>query len=130
MPEKRLHVFSGNHLEEEVGYSRAVRVGNIIEVSGTTAVEDGKVVGVGDAYSQTICVCKKIASALEQVNASLSDVTRVRIFVTDIANWQAVTEAYAEYFKPVKPACSLLEVSKFIGDELLVEIEASAVVEE
>ncbi len=130
MPERRLHVFSGNPLEEQVGYSRAVRVGNIIEVSGTTAVEDGKVVGIGDAYAQTICICQKIESALKEANASLRDVTRVRIYLTDIANWEAVTKAYAEFFKSIKPACSLLEVNKFIGHELLVEIEASAVVEE
>ncbi|MEM1136536.1 MAG: RidA family protein [Bacteroidota bacterium] len=130
MNNKRISISSGNHLEEEVGYSRAVRVGNIVEVSGTTAVEDGEVIGVGDPYQQTLCICKKIKSALEAVGASLDDVTRVRIYLTNIAHWKQATRAYSEYFKTVKPACSLLEVNKFIGDDLLIEIETSAVIAE
>ncbi|UZR94421.1 RidA family protein [Chondrinema litorale] len=127
---KRILISSGNHLEDEVGYSRAVRVGNIIEISGTTAVVDGEVVGVGDAYEQTKCICQKIEKVLKDAGASLADVTRIRIYLTDIGYWKDATRAYSEFFKEIKPACSILEVNGFIGDELLVELETSAVVAE
>lgn len=125
---QRVNISSGAKWEDIVGYSRAVRVGNIIEVAGTTAVdEQGNVVGLADPFQQTSFILAKIEKALLQAGATLKDVVRTRIFVTDIAHWEEVGRAHGEYFREIKPAATMLEVSALISPELLVEIEATAI---
>ena len=128
---KRVNISSGAPWEEIVGYSRVVRMGNVIEVSGTTAVdEDGQIVGEGDAYAQTRYILGKINRALAEAGASMGDVIRTRMFVTDIGEWEAVGRAHGEWFRAVRPAATMVEVNALIEPGLLVEIEATAVVEE
>ncbi len=123
----RYTVSSGTAWEEIVGYSRAVRVGNIVEVAGTTAVDErGEIVGAGDPYAQARFIFAKIEKALAAAGASLKDVVRTRMFVTDITQWEAVGRAHGEVFREVRPAATMVEVRALIRPELMVEIEATA----
>ena len=125
---QRQNISSGAPWENVVGYSRAVRIGNIIEVAGTTAVDEaGNIVGPGDFGAQTRCILQKIERALVAAGASMSDVIRTRMFVTDISHWDEIGRAHGEFFRVVKPAASMVEVSKLIEPGLLVEIEVTAV---
>jgi len=125
---KRQLITSGTKWENQVGYSRAVRVGNVIEVAGTTAVNEQGVVGKGDAYAQTRFIFQKIENALQAAGAELKDVVRTRMYVTNVNDWEAVGKAHGEFFQAIKPASTLLEVSRLIDDDLLVEIEVTAII--
>lgn len=125
---QRTNISSGAIWEDKVGYSRAVRVRNQIEVSGTVASDEkGNVVGGNDAYAQTIFILQKIEKALAQAGASLTDVVRTRMFVTDIARFDEYAKAHGEVFSSIKPATSMLEVKALVAPEYLIEIEATAI---
>lgn len=126
---QRQRISSGTHWEDIVGYSRAVRVGNVVEVAGTTAVdEQGQVVGVGDPAAQTTYILNKIRRALNAASATLADVVRTRMFVTDITQWEAIGRAHGAFFGDTKPVATMVQVSALISPDLLVEIEATAIV--
>lgn len=127
---KRQKVLTGAPWESVVGYCRAIRVGDRIEVAGTTAMKDGKVVGVGDAYEQTRFILQTIEGALSELGSSMADVVRTRMFVTDISKWEEIGKAHGEFFQEIQPAASMIEIKGLIDPDLLVEIEAEAIVGE
>ena len=125
---KRINISSGTKWEDFVGYSRAVRVGDLVHVAGTTAVaEDGTVIGTDDPYAQTRFILNKIEKALEDAGATRQDVVRTRMFVVDIGQWEEIGRAHGEFFAQVRPVATMVEVSRLISPELLVEIEVDAV---
>lgn len=123
----RQNIGSGSPWENVVGYSRAVRVGNIIEVAGTTAMDGDILIGKGDVYAQTVFIFKKIEKALIEAGASLKDVVRTRMFIVDISRWEEAGKAHGEIFKNIKPVATMVEISKLINEDLLIEIEVTAV---
>ena len=128
---QRLNISSGAKWEDIIGYSRAVRVGNVIEVAGTAALdENGNVVGLNDPYQQTKFIFAKIEKALISAGATLKDVVRTRMFITDISRWKEIGKAHGEYFRDVKPVSTMVEVRSLISPELLIEIEVTAILQD
>ncbi len=126
----RINISSGSPWENIVGYSRAVRIGNIVEVAGTTAVDGDVLIGGDSMYEQTKFILQKIEKALISAGASMNDVVRTRVYVTDISRWEEVGKAHGEVFQNIKPASAMIEVKGLINQQMLVEIEATAIVPE
>lgn len=127
---KRINIASKAIWEDKVGYSRAVRIGRVIEVSGTAAVDEEEIIAPGDPYLQTKFILKKIQKALKEAGGTLRDVVRTRIYVTNIKDWEKVGKAHGEIFKDIKPATSMVEVNSLIHPDFVVEIEATAILSE
>ncbi|HUZ60035.1 MAG TPA: RidA family protein [Hanamia sp.] len=127
MESKKQLFSSGAKWENKVGYSRAVKVGNVIEISGTTSVDGDIITGKGNIYEQAVFIFQKIEKVLIEAGSSLNDVVRTRMYVTDISKWEEVGKAHSLFFKDIKPATTMIEVSKLINDELLIEIEVTAI---
>ena len=127
----RVNYSSGTKWERIVGYSRAVKVNNMIYISGTTSTnEKGEIIGINDPYAQTVQIIKNIENALKHFNANLKDIVRTRMFVKDIDQWEAIGKAHGEFFHDIRPTTSMVEIKRLIGAEILVEIEAEAVISE
>ena len=128
---KRLNLSSGVKWEDIIGYSRAVKIGNVIEVAGTTALnEEGNLVGPNDPYEQTRFIIAKIEKVLISAGSTLADIVRTRIFTTDISRWEEIGKAHGEFFREIKPASTMVEVSSLINPGMLVEIEATVIIQE
>jgi enamine deaminase RidA (YjgF/YER057c/UK114 family) len=127
---KRINIPAGTIWEDVVGYSRAVKIGNIIEVSGTTAVDNGEIIGKENAYEQTKFILGKIKKTLESLGRGMDDVIRTRIYVTDISKWEEIGKAHGEFFREIKPATAMVEVKSLIEPDMIVEIEATAILHE
>jgi enamine deaminase RidA (YjgF/YER057c/UK114 family) len=128
---QRQNISSGTKWEDIAGYSRAVRIGNLVYISGTTATDaNGDIVGPNDPYKQTVFIIQKIERALHEAGASLDDVVRTRIFVTNASQWEAVARAHAAFFRDIRPANTLVEISALIGEGYVVEMEADAVIQD
>lgn len=127
--QNRINISSGAVWEDMVGYSRAVRIGNIIEVSGTTSVDGDMLIGKDDLYAQTKFILLKVEKALHEAGALITDVVRTRMYVTDISKWEEAGKAHAEFFREIKPATTMVEVSRLIHPDLLIEIEVSALIQ-
>jgi enamine deaminase RidA (YjgF/YER057c/UK114 family) len=128
MEQKRIKISSGAPWESIVGYTRAVRIGNLIEVSGTTATRDGQLVGKGDMYLQTKTCLEIIIEAIEKAGGKKEDIVRTRVYITDISKWDEAGKAHGEFFSELRPASTLLQVAGLIHPDMLVEVEATAVV--
>jgi enamine deaminase RidA (YjgF/YER057c/UK114 family) len=124
----RKNISSGAVWEERVGYSRAVRVGNVVEVAGTTATDGDQVIGKGNLYEQTKFVFQKIEKSLIEAGCTMKDVVRTRMYVTDISKWEEAGRAHAEFFSDIKPVATMVEVSRLIDPDLLIEVEVTAIV--
>ncbi len=127
---ERKNILTGSPWEDKMGYCRAVRIGNIVEVSGTVAIVDGEKVKADDVHAQTLNILERVEKVLEELNVSMKDVIRTRIFTTDINTFEAVATAHASFFKDIKPTTGFYEISKLVAPEYLVEIEFTAVVAE
>lgn len=127
---KRVNISSGSEWEKKVGYSRAVKVNNVIEVAGTTATKEDDIVGINNPYLQTRYILEKIADVLKELGATINDIVRTRMYVVDISQWEEIGKAHAEFFKDIKPAATMVEVKSLIHPDLLVEIEVTAIVNE
>ena len=124
----RENISSGSPWEDIIGYSRAVKIGNVVEISGTTASSDNGIVGKNDLYAQTKFILEKVSGVLKEAGADMQDVIRTRMFLTNISQWEEAARAHGEYFKDIKPVTTMVEVSKLIDDDMLIEIEVSAII--